>query len=260
LGLHGLLAHWDEFDRDPWLEQLLSVEEAERATRSLERRITNAKLGKFKPMGDFDWGWPDKIDRELVEEVLDLRFLEECANVVLLGPNGVGKTMIAKSLAHKAVLAGHTVRFAGASLLLNDLASCETAPSLTRKLRAYTRPELLVIDEIGYLASTARQADLLFDVVNRRYQEKSIILTTNKPFSEWNEVFPNAGCVVTLVDRLVHKAEIIQIEGESYRLKEARERQEKGAARRRSKSKKRASAEPSGDDDVDIFEVQSESQ
>ena len=209
--------------------------ENERGKRSLERRINNAKLGKFTPMGDFEWGWPESVDRQLIEETLDLRFIEECTNIVLLGPNGVGKTMIAKSLAHKAVLAGHTVRFVTVSDLLRDLGVCETAAALTRKLRTYTRPDLLVIDEIGYLSSTARYADLLFDVVNRRYQEKPIVLTTNKPFSEWDEVFPNAGCVVTLVDRLIHKAEIIQIEGESYRLKEAQEHQAKSAARRKRK-------------------------
>ena len=237
MGLHGLLADWEEFDEGPWLEQLLRSEEGERGKRSLERRITNAKLGQFKPMGDFNWGWPESIDRELIEEILSLRFIEECANVVLLGPNGVGKTMIAKGLAHKAVLTGHTVRFTTASLLLNELGACETAATLARKLRTYTRPDLLVIDEIGYLSSTARHADLLFDVINRRYQEKPIVLTTNKPFSEWNEVFPNAGCVVTLVDRLIHKAEILQIEGESYRLKEAQEHQARSAARRKKKGK-----------------------
>ena len=239
LRFFGLLSHWDEFNRDPWLNQLLSVEEVERSRRSLERRIKSAKLGQFKPMGDFEWGWPKKIDRDLVEEVLEMRFMEECANVVLVGPNGVGKTMISKTLGHKVVLSGHTVRFTTVSEMLTDLGSCDSTSALARKLKVYTRPDLLVIDEVGYLSSTARHADLLFDVVNRRYQKKPIVLTTNKPFAEWNEMFPNSGCVVTLIDRLIHRAEIIQIDGDSYRLKEAKERQAVGAARRKKKETKR---------------------
>ena len=238
LRLFGLLSLWDEIDRGPWLCQLLDAEESERSRRSLERRIQSAKLGRFKPMGDFEWSWPKKIDRDLVEEVLEMRFMDECANVVLVGPNGVGKTMISKTLGHKAVLGGKTVRFTTVSEMLTDLGSCDSTSALARKLKVYTRPDLLVIDEVGYLSSTARHADLLFDVVNRRYQQKPIVLTTNKPFAEWNEMFPNSGCVVTLIDRLIHKAEIIQIDGDSYRLKEAKERQAQGTARRKKKGKK----------------------
>lgn len=224
LGLHGLVARWDEVGAEPWIDTLLKVEEEERRRRSLERRIRNARFGRFKPMADFDWRWPKKVDRELLDEIFRFDFLAEAANVVLVGPNGIGKTMIAQNLAHQAVLRGRTVRFTTASELLNDLAAQESGSALTRRLRRYCHPDLLVIDEIGYLSSTAKHADLLFEVVNRRYQQKSIVLTTNKSFKEWNEVFPSAGCVVTLIDRLVHKAEIVDLDGESYRRKEATER------------------------------------
>ena len=110
------------------------------------------------------------------------------------------KRMIAQNLAHQAILKGHTARFITASELLNELASQETGTALQRKLKQYSHWKLLVIDEVGYLSTTNRHADLLFQVINRRYQEKSIILTTNKPFGEWNEVFPSAPCVVTMVD------------------------------------------------------------
>jgi len=238
LGLWGLVTHWDEVEGAPWIESLLGFEEDERRKRSLERRLQKAKMGPFKPIADFDWAWPTKIDRELVEDLFRLEFIAEAANVVMVGPNGIGKTMIAQNLAHQAVLRGHTSRFINASALLNDLASQETGQALSRCLRRYFEPQVLVIDEVGYLASSGKHADLLFEVITRRYQEKSTILTTNKAFSEWNQVFPNAGCIVALIDRLVHKAEVVEIQGESYRLKEAKEREAQKAkarkARRRS--------------------------
>jgi DNA replication protein DnaC len=239
LGLYGLLARLDEVKDEPWLETLLGIEEQERGRRSLERRLRNARLGRFKPMADFDWAWPKKVDRELLEEIFRLDFLKEAANVVLVGPNGVGKTMIAQNLAHQAVLHGYSARFANASELLNDLAAQEGGRAFAARLRRYCHPGLLVVDELGYLSGNPRQADLLFEVVSRRYQEKSIVLTTNKPFAEWNDVFGGSACVVTLVDRLVHKAEIVQVDGESYRLKEAQERNAKSAARRAAKRKGR---------------------
>ena len=153
--------------------------------------------------------------------------------MILIGPNSTGKTTIAKNLAHLALLGGYTARFATASAMLNDLAAQDSAPALNRRLRHYCRPALLVCDELGYLSYDARYADLLFEVVTRRYQHRSTIITTNKPFSEWNQVFPNAASVVTIIDRLVHKAEIITIDGDSYCLKEAKERAARKARARK---------------------------
>ena len=239
LGLFGLLTRGEEMLGEEWLPRLVEIEEAERQRRSLERRLHNARLGAFKPMADFDWSWPKKLDRELVDDLFTFGFVPEAANVVLLGPNGAGKTMIAKNLAHQAVLAGHTARFTTASEMLHDLAAQDSDLSLTRRLRRYCTPTLLVVDEVGYLSYDTRYADLLFEVVTRRYQQRSIVLTTNKPFGEWSEVFPNAACVVTLVDRLVHRAEIVNIEGNSYRLKEAKERATANAKARASRPAKR---------------------
>lgn len=238
LGLYGLLAHWEEFGAAPWLSRLLEIEEAERVRRSMERRISAARLGRFKPMSAFDWNWPSKIDRALVEELFALEFLEDAANVVLVGPNGVGKTMLAQNLAYQSLLSGHTALFTTASAMLNELAAADSGLALNRVLKRYTQPRVLVIDEVGYLSYDSRHADLLFEVVTRRYQQRSTILTTNRPFSEWNEVFPNAACVVTLVDRLMHRAEIVQVSGDSFRLKEAQERTNEREKKRRNRKKK----------------------
>lgn len=243
LGLHGLVARWTEHGQAPWVGKLVELEEAERSCRSLERRIKAAQIGRFKLMADFDWSWPTRLDRERVEELFSFEFMKEgCPmNVALLGPNGTGKTTICQNLAHQAVLRGYSVRFVTASELLNELAAQESQSSLARKLQRVCRPQLLAIDEVGYLSYDSRHADLLFEVINRRARlERSTVITTNKPFSEWGTVFPNASSVVALVDRLVHRAEMITIEGDSYRLKEAKDREALRAAERAArKAKKR---------------------
>jgi DNA replication protein DnaC len=234
LRLNGLLAHWPEVATAAWLAPLLQWEEEERSRRSLERRLASARIGRFKPLADFDWAWPTRCDRASVEALMALEFIAEAANVVLVGPNGVGKSTLARNIAHQALIQGHTVRFTTAGELLGELAALDSDTALRRRLRHYASPDLLVIDEIGYLSYSNRHADLLFELVSRRYEAKSTLVTTNKPFAEWAAVFPNAACVVSLVDRLVHHAEVVVIEGESYRLKEAKERAElRGRPRRK---------------------------
>jgi DNA replication protein DnaC len=224
LHLYGLLSRIDDLADKPWVPQLLDLEETVRKERSLARRISAAAIGRFTPMTDFDWTWPKKIDRASIEELFSFTCIPDAVNIILAGPNGVGKTMIAQNLAYQALMRGHTVRFTTASNLLNDLASRDGHNALQRRIKVYCTPDLLVIDELGYLSYDNRYADLLFEIVSQRYQKKPIVLTTNKPFSEWSQVFPNAASVVVLVDRLVHKSEIINISGESYRAKEAQAR------------------------------------
>ena len=247
LQLYGLLAHWSEVAASDWLAPLIEWEEAERARRSLERRLGNAKLGRFRALADFDWDWPKRCDRAAIEELMGLGFIQEAANAILVGPNGVGKSTLARNIAHQAVLAGHTVLCTSAGHMLGELAGADGDRALRHRLSLYTRPRLLLVDEIGYLSYSNRHADLLFEVVSRRYQEKSTLVTTNRPFAEWGEVFPNAACVVSLVDRLVHNAEIIQIDGKSYRLKEAKERSEQ-RRRQRAANKAKPCSKPPRDD------------
>jgi DNA replication protein DnaC len=202
-------------------EHVVDVEQQERARRSLERRTERSKLGRFRSMADFDWAWPSRIDRDAVEAAVRLDFLPQARNVVLVAPQGLGKTMIAQNIVHAALLGGHSALFVTASQLLLDLGAQESARALDRRLRYYTSRPLLCIDEIGYLSYDARNADLLFQVVSRRYERKSLVLTTNLAFSEWPTIFPNAACTTALIDRVIHHAEILAIEGDSYRKREA---------------------------------------
>lgn len=240
LGLYGLLAHAQDLINEAWIGRLLEIEESERLRRSLKRRLDAARLGTFKPMADFDYHWPKELDRPLLDELFTFEFLDQAANIVVVGPNGLGKSMIAKNLLHQAVLRGYTARFTAASDMLHDLAAQDSSTQLARRLRRYTTPALLCCDEVGYLAYDTRYADLLFEVVTRRYQlRRPLILTTNRIFSEWNQVFPNATSVVALIDRLVHRSEILSIDGDSYRLKEAKERAAKRATARSANKKSR---------------------
>ena len=203
------------------LEHVVTAELEERRRRSVERRLTAARLGRFKPIADWDWNWPTALDRPTLERVLALDFLDRADNVLLVGAQGLGKTMLAKNIVHQVVLAGHSARFITASDLLLDLNGQETARALERRLRHYARPALLAIDEIGYLAYDAHAADLLFQIVSRRYEHRPLLITTNLAFKHWDTIFPNASCAVALIDRLTHHAEIVVIEGNSYRKREA---------------------------------------
>jgi DNA replication protein DnaC len=234
LKLHGLVSHWGECAQADWVEPLLGWEENERTQRSLERRLKAARLGRFKPLADFDWTWPQHCDQTLIADLMTLAFLKSATNVILVGSSGLGKTTIAQNLGQQAVLNGHTVLFATAGQILGELAAIDSDTVLRRRLRHYASPDLLIIDEVGYLSYANRHADLLFELISRRHETKSTIITTNKSFTEWSDVFPNATCVVALIDRLIHHAEVINMQGKSYRHKEATER----AARKTSKRKK----------------------
>jgi len=240
IGLRALPANLEDFlaraTKARWsphqmLEQLVQSEAAERSRRSLERRLRLSGIKSFKPMADFDWAWPTKIERDVIERALTLDFLQEGRNLVLVGTNGLGKTMIAQNIGHAAVMAGSSVLFRSAPALLEELHR-QSPEGRRRKLRGYAGVGLLCIDEVGYLSFDDKAADLLYEVINRRYERKSVIVTTNRPFKEWNEVFPNATCIATLLDRLLHHADVTVIEGDSYRVRES---QQETAARRRKK-------------------------
>ncbi|OTP79273.1 Mobile element protein [Caballeronia sordidicola] len=150
LRLYGLLAHWPDVAAETWVAPLLQWEEDERGRRSLERRIRDAHLGSFKPLCDFDWAWPKRCDRAAVEELMSLEFVKDTANVVLIGPNGVGKSTLALNLAYQAIARGHTALFTTAGQMLGELAALDSDSALRRRLNRYASPDVLVIDEVGY--------------------------------------------------------------------------------------------------------------
>jgi DNA replication protein DnaC len=222
------------------IEEIVRLEEIDQHRRSLESRLRRARIGRFRPIADFDWNWPKKIERDLIERSLTLDFIREGRNLAIVGSNGLGKTMIARNVAHQAVLAGFQVVCTTAAELIEDLRAC-SPETLRRRVARFTRPHLLVIDEVGYLSYDSHAADLLYKVVDHRYERldddkdapsRSILITTNLAFRDWNTVFPNATSIATLLDKLTHHADVTLIEGESYRKHES---QKEAAARRKKK-------------------------
>ena len=202
-------------------EQLIALERRERDDRNLARRTKTATLGSFKPLDRFDWNHPRSIDRSLFEELLELAFLEPGENVLLRGQSGVGKTNLAQNLCLVALQKGRSVRFTTLAAALADLSRQESTPALERRLRRYTTVDLLVLDELGYLPCDGRSADLLYNIVSRRHEERSTVITTNLAYKQWGTVFPGAACVVALVDRFAQHCHTVEIDADSWRNKEA---------------------------------------
>ena len=191
----------------------------------LDDFLARATKGRWSPRQILE----ELARREYDERAFTLDFIPEGRNLILLGTNGLGKTMILKNLAYQSVLAGYSVLFRTASEILDDLQM--EAPELQRrKLKKYARVQVLYLDEVGYLTYDSEAADLLYEIVNRRYECRSLVLTSNKAFKEWNTVFPQAGCLITLLDRLTHHADVTLLEGQSYRVRES---EQEAAARRK---------------------------
>jgi DNA replication protein DnaC len=206
-------------------EQLCTLEQREREVRNLARRAKIAALGTPKPLDRFDWNHPRAIDRELFDQLhSSLDFIRRGENVLLRGQAGVGKTTLAQTLGLRALERGYTVRFCTLPAALADLLKQESLPATERRLRRYTSPDLLVLDELGYVPCDSRAADLLFHIVSRRHETRAIVITTNLAFKQWGSVFHDASCLGALVDRFAQHCHVLDIDAESWRHKEALKR------------------------------------
>ena len=210
--------NWDHLE---YLRRLVEGEYSERRQRVIDRRVKAARFPILKTLEQFRWDWPKKINRLQVQNLFRLEFVAQKANAVLLGNVGLGKTHLATALGYAACQEGYSVLFADAISVINDLSAAQKRGLLKRQLKKYLAPELLLLDELGYLPIDQHGADLLFQVISQRYERGSIVLTTNKPFKQWASVFNNDSTIASAVlDRLLHHAETIVIEGTSYRMKD----------------------------------------
>jgi DNA replication protein DnaC len=209
---------WSHMD---YLTRLVEGETACRENRARERRIRQARFPVLKTYEQFDFNWPTKINRLQVQNLFRLKFIEDKANILIVGGVGLGKSHLAIALGYAAAVAGFRVRFATAIDIINTLSAAHTAGRFVPELKKYTRPDLLVADELGYLPIDKRGADLLFQIISQRYECGSIVLTTNKAFKNWPSIFNNDATLTSaILDRILHHAETVVIEGKSYRMKD----------------------------------------
>ncbi len=218
LATDAAAAPWSHLE---FLQRLLDGECAVRQQRALERRVRAARFPVLKTLDQFRWDWPKKINQLQVQHLFRLGFIAQKTNVVFVGGVGLGKSHLASALGYAACQHGHSVLFTTAIDAINNLVAAQAAHRLKAELNRYLSPALLVLDEIGYLPLDKAGADLLFQIISQRYERGSIIVTTNKAFKQWPSIFNNdAGIASAILDRLLHQAETIVIEGKSYRMKD----------------------------------------
>lgn len=204
-----------------YLDRLLEGECYRREVAAAARRVQQARFPVSKGLEGFAWSWPKKINRAQIQDLFRLAFMEQQTNVVFIGGVGLGKTHLATALGLQACAQGHTTLFATAVDIVNSLAAAQLVHRLRQELHRYTRPDLLIVDELGYLPIDKLGADLLFQVFSQRYERASTVITTNKPYKHWPSVFNNDATLTSAVlDRILHHAETVVIEGSSYRMKD----------------------------------------
>jgi DNA replication protein DnaC len=211
-------ARWSHAE---FLRRLIEAETLDRQTRAHERRIQAARFPVRKTLDQFKWDWPKQLNEAQVRHLFELRFVAERTNAVFCGGVGLGKTHLATALGYAACQAGHPVLFTTAVDAINALVTAQAMHRLQAELKRYVTPALLVLDEVGYLPLDKAGADLLFQIVSQRYERGSLIVTTNKAYKHWPAIFNNdAGITAAILDRLLHRAETVVIEGKSYRMKD----------------------------------------
>lgn len=211
-----------EMDYKSFLARALETEWQGRYRRGIEARLRQSRFPWVKTLEQFDFDFQPSLDRRQVRELAGLSFVERAHNVVILGPPGVGKTHLAVALGVKAVEAGYSVLFLTLETLMTRLVRAKHENRLERALQQLAYPKVLVLDEIGYLPLSREEASLFFRLIVRRYERASMIITSNKSFLDWGEVFNDHVLATAILDRLLHHATTLNIKGESYRLKEKR--------------------------------------
>lgn len=203
-----------------FLDQLVAQEAAYRHERMVKYRIAAARLPFRKTLAEYDFSWPTRINKQKILDLFDLSFIERKSNAVLIGQTGLGKTHLCNALAFAACEANISTRFTTAIGMVNHLTAGLADHTFVHKVKQYTRPRLLLIDELGYLPIDRKGADIIFQVVSDRYEQGSIVLTTNRPFKQWGTIMNQDNTLAAaLIDRLGHHAEVVVIEGKSYRMK-----------------------------------------
>ncbi|MEM7391227.1 MAG: IS21-like element helper ATPase IstB [Verrucomicrobiota bacterium] len=204
-----------------FLAHLIEGETHLRMDRATQRRIKAARFPVIKTIDTYDWTWPAKINRSQIQNLFRLQFIEKKQNVIFIGGVGLGKTHFGIALGYQACLEGHRTLFTSAAEIINALSAAQKARRLKAELARYLRPDLLVVDELGFIPIDKHGADLLFQVISQRYEQGAIILTTNKAFKKWPSIFNNDSVVTSaILDRLLHHADTVTIEGKSYRMKD----------------------------------------
>lgn len=204
-----------------FLHRLVEAEAQDRQQRALQRRIKTARFPVQKTLDQFQWDWPKQINESQVRHLFELRFIEERTNAIFCGGVGLGKTHLASALGYAACQAGHAVLFTTAVDAINTLLAAQAAHRLDVELKKYLAPALLILDEVGYLPLDKAGADLLFQIVSQRYERGSIVVTTNKAYKHWPTIFHNdAGITSAILDRLLHRAQTVVVDGKSYRMKD----------------------------------------
>ena len=204
-----------------YLEKLADGEAALRRDRSIQRRIQQARFPVIKTLDQFNWSWPKKVNRLQVKNLFRLQFVADKANVIFLGGVGLGKTHLAAALGYQACLEGHSVLFATAIDVINTLTAAQAAGRMKAELKKYTRPAVLILDELGFLPIDKTGADMLFQVISLRYEQGALVITSNRAFKDWPEIFNNDSTLTSaILDRLLHHAETVIIEGKSFRMKD----------------------------------------
>ena len=222
LALQASKKQWSHLD---YLDNLAQGEAAFKNDRSTQRRIRLARLPTIKTLDQFDWSWPKKINRLQIQNIFRLQFIPDKSNVIFIGGVGVGKTHLASALAYSACLNGHSALFASAIDIVNTLAASQNTGRMKQELKKYLKPDLLLIDELGFLPVDKKGADLLFQAISMRYENTSTIITTNRPYKEWPGIFNNDSTLTSaILDRLLHHADTVIIEGPSYRMKDKTEK------------------------------------